>query len=133
MKIAITATAQSLDAQVDSRFGRCPYYLIVETEDLSFTALANPGVSQGSGAGIQAAQFLADKGVQHILTGNCGPKAHQTLAAAGISVSVGCSGTVREAVEQFKTGKLPAASGPSVGGHFGTGSGGGRGRRAGRQ
>ena len=60
MKIAVTAADPSLDATIDPRFGRCPYFLIVETEDLRFEAVANPSLSLGGGAGIQAAQLMAD-------------------------------------------------------------------------
>ena len=120
MKIAITATAPEFDAKVDPRFGRCPFFLIVETDDLSFEAMENPNITQGSGAGIQSAQLMADKGVQHVLTGNCGPNAHQTLAAANIAVSIGCSGSVREVAEQFKAGQFTASAGPNVAGHYGT-------------
>lgn len=120
MKIAITATAPNLDANVDPRFGRCPFFLIVETDDLSFEAIENPSIVQGSGAGIQSAQLMAEKGVQHVLTGNCGPNAHQTLAAADIAVSVGCSGSIREVVEQFKAGQMNESAGPNVAGHYGT-------------
>jgi predicted Fe-Mo cluster-binding NifX family protein len=120
MKIAITATAPELDAKVDPRFGRCPFFLIVETDDLSFEAMENPNITQGSGAGIQSAQLMVDKGVQHVLTGNCGPNAHQTLAAANIAVSVGCSGSIREVAEQFKAGQFTASTGPNVAGHYGT-------------
>jgi len=121
MKIAVTATEPSLDARMDPRFGRCPYFLVVETDDGSFEAVENQSVSLGGGAGIQSAQLMADKGVQTVLTGNCGPNAYQTLAAAGIAVIVGCGGTVADVVEQFKAGQLNAASEPSVPGKFGLG------------
>ena len=121
MKIAVTATEPSLDARMDPRFGRCPYFLVVETDDASFEAVENQSVSLGGGAGIQSAQLMADKGVQTVLTGNCGPNAYQTLAAAGIAVIVGCGGSVADVVEQFKAGQLNAASEPSVPGKFGLG------------
>jgi len=121
MKIAVTATEPSLDARMDPRFGRCPYFLVVETDDASFEAVENQSVSLGGGAGIQSAQLMASKGVQTVLTGNCGPNAYQTLAAAGIAVIVGCGGTVADAVEQFKAGQLNAAAEPSVAGKFGLG------------
>ncbi|MCL5271346.1 MAG: NifB/NifX family molybdenum-iron cluster-binding protein [bacterium] len=108
MKIAVTATGPTLDAKVDPRFGRCPYFLVLGTDDLTSEALGNPNVALGGGAGIQSAQFMTERGVRHVLTGNCGPNAHQTLSAAGIGVIVGCSGTVREAVEQWRTGRLSA-------------------------
>jgi predicted Fe-Mo cluster-binding NifX family protein len=122
MKIVVTATEPSLDGAVDPRFGRCPYFLIVETDDLAFEAVENPNVVLGGGAGIQSAQLMNEKGVRFVLTGNCGPNAHRTLSAAGIEVIVGCSGLVQDVVEQFKAGRLDAAAEPNVAGHFGTGN-----------
>ncbi len=122
MKIVVTATIPSLDGAVDPRFGRCPYFMIVETDDLEFEAVENPNVALGGGAGIQSAQFMNEKGVRFVLTGNCGPNAYRTLAAAGIEVIVGCSGLVRDVVEQFKAGRLDAANEPNVADHFGTGN-----------
>ena len=122
MKIVVTATGPSLDGPVDPRFGRCPYFVIVETDDLAFEAVENPNVTLGGGAGIQSAQLMNEKGVRFVLTGNCGPNAHRTLSAAGIEVIVGCSGRVRDVVEQFKAGRLDAADEPNVAGHFGTGN-----------
>ncbi len=127
MKIAITAAGTTLDAQVDPRFGRCPCFLIVETDDLSFEAVENPNLSLGGGAGIQSAQLMAEKGVKHVLTGNCGPNAHQTLAAAGIGIVVGCSGIVRAAVEKYKAGQLAPTTAPNVASHHGMGGGAGMG------
>ena len=71
------------------------------------------------GAGISAAQMIAGKGVQAVLTGNCGPNAHQALSAVGIGVIVGCAGTTREVAEQFKTGQLRPTDQPNVPGHAG--------------
>ena len=120
MKIVVTATDPSLDGAVDPRFGRCRYFVIVETDDLAFEAVENPNITLGGGAGIQSAQFMNEKEVRFVLTGNCGPNAYRTLAAAGIEVIVGCSGLVRDVVEQFKAGRLNAAAEPNVAGHFGT-------------
>jgi len=114
MNIAITATQPSLDAKVDPRFGRCPYFLIVDTDTLSFEAVENPNVTLGGGAGIQSAQLMAERDVKHVLTGNCGPNAYQTLSAAGISVIIGCSGTISDVIEQFKAGQFSAADQPNV-------------------
>ncbi len=119
MKVAITATGASLDAQVDPRFGRCAYFLIVDTASMDFEAVENPNVALGGGAGIQSGQLMAEKDVQFLLTGNCGPNAHQTLSAAGIQIIVGCSGVVRDVVEQFKAGQFNATGSPNVASHFG--------------
>jgi predicted Fe-Mo cluster-binding NifX family protein len=151
MKIAVSAAGTDLDAMVDRRFGRCQCFLIVDTEDMTVDVLENSAVALGSGAGIQAAQNLAEKGVTHVLTGNCGPKAHQALTSAGIGVIVDCAGRVRDVVAQFKTGPFspaqqpnvadPSAGGPGVpvqavrgggGGAMGMGRGMGMGKGGGR-
>jgi predicted Fe-Mo cluster-binding NifX family protein len=127
MKICVTATANSLDAQIDPRFGRCSYLVIVDSETMRFEAIPNMAAGVTGGAGIQAAQTIASKGVALLITGNVGPKAFQALSAAGIEVMTGAFGTVREAVEKFKRGELKTTGIPTVGGHFGMG-----GRRGGR-
>lgn len=126
MKICITATSASLDAQIDPRFGRCAYFIFIESETMQFEAVPNTAVSASGGAGIQAAQAIANKGAKLLITGNVGPKAFNALSAAGIEIMIGAFGSVREAVEKFKKGELGKASSPTVGGHFGLG---GRGTR----
>ncbi|MDK2972979.1 MAG: hypothetical protein PWP23_2734 [Candidatus Sumerlaeota bacterium] len=120
MKIAISATRGSLDAQLDPRFGRCAYFLLVETDDLSYEAIGNPNLSLGGGAGIQSAQLLTQQGVRHVLTGNCGPNAYQALSAAGIAVVAGCSGSVRDAIARFTAGEHPPIAEATVSNHYGT-------------
>jgi len=119
MKIAVTARGNDLDSQVDPRFGRAAMFVVVDTESMEFEAVANANVSVGGGAGIQSAQLVADRDVEAVLTGNCGPNAFRALEAAGIEVIVGVSGTVRAAVEQYKSGVLSAADTPSVASHAG--------------
>ena len=119
MKIAVTASEPTLDASLDPRFGRCAYFLIVDTDTMQLEAIENPSVGLGQGAGVQSAQLMAEKMVESVLTGNCGPNAHETLTAAGIKVVLGCSGAVRDAVERFKTGQLTSANAPNVAGHSG--------------
>lgn len=127
MKIAVTSTGPALDDNVEARFGRCPYFLIVDTDTMQLEAIENPNMALGGGAGIQSAQLMSEKGVTTVLTGNCGPNAFNVFGQAGIQVIVGVSGPVRNAVEQFKTGRLSSASEPNVASHFGTGGGMGRG------
>jgi predicted Fe-Mo cluster-binding NifX family protein len=119
MKVAVTSTGSTLEAAADPRFGRCATFVLVETDDMSIESVRNESGERGGGAGIQSAQLMAQKGVKAVLTGNCGPNAHQTLRAAGIDVYVGCSGTIREIVELFKSGQLRAALAPNVGDHAG--------------
>jgi predicted Fe-Mo cluster-binding NifX family protein len=119
VKIAISAEGPSLDAAVDPRFGRCAYFIVVETASGRFEAVQNGGGSRTGGAGIQSAQLLAQQGIQAVLTGNCGPNAYQTLEAAGIQVVVGCVGSVSEAVRRFVAGELRPAAAPNVASHAG--------------
>ena len=121
MRVAISATGKTLDAAVDPRFGRCSTLLFVETDDMSFEAVDNGNRSLGGGAGIQTAQLVSHKGVKAVLTGNCGPNAHQTLSAAGIEVFAGCSGTVSEVLARFKAGQLQPTASPNVATHSGIG------------
>jgi len=120
MKIAVTSTGPSLDDNVEARFGRCPYFLIIDTDTMRYEAIENPNIALGGGAGIQSAQLMSEKGVTVVLTGNCGPNAFNVFGQAGVQVIVGVSGPVRSAVEQFKTGAFSSASGPNVASHFGT-------------
>ncbi len=123
MKIAVTSTGTSLDSEIDPRFGRCRFFLLVETDDLQFEALENQNITLGGGAGIQSAQLMDEKQVKYVLTGNCGPNAYRALEAAGIQVITGCYGTVRQAVESFRSGSFESMQGPNVENHFGAGFG----------
>jgi len=136
MKICVTSTGPSMDAPVDPRFGRCQYFMIVDSETMEYEAMPNPSIGASGGAGIQAAQTVSGKGVGAVVTGNLGPNATQTLGAAGIQMVTGASGTVRDAVEQYKSGRLQQITGPTVpeysglggaGAGAGAGMGGGRG------
>jgi len=128
MKIAITATGTTLDAEVDPRFGRCQYFIIVDPETMEFEAVENSSAMAAGGAGIATGQTIANKGVEIVLTGNCGPNAYQTLAAAGIQVITGVTGKVRDAIEGYKSGRFQAISQATVDAHFGMGGGMGMGR-----
>jgi predicted Fe-Mo cluster-binding NifX family protein len=125
MKIAVSANGPTLDAEVDPRFGRCPYFIIADPETMEFEAIDNASAMASGGAGISAAQMVAGKGVAAIITGNCGPNAHQVLAAAGIEMITGASGKVKDVIESYRDGKFKASSQPNVPDHFGMGGGGG--------
>ena len=138
MRIAVSAAGTDLNAPVDPRFGRCPYFVIVETETMDYEAIPNTAQGAMSGAGIQAAQTVISRGAKAVLTGNVGPNAYQVFSATGVQVITGVFGTVREAVERFKRGELKAAptpaqplyGGPGFGMGYGMGMrrGGGMGR-----
>ena len=128
MKICVSASSDSLDANVDSRFGRCPYFVIIDSETMEFSAITNDSTNAAHGAGIQAAQTVANMGAKVVITGNVGPNAFNVLSATGIKIVTGASGSVKEAVEKYKSGQLKETGNPTVGGHFGMGKGQGRGR-----
>ncbi|MFO7618174.1 MAG: NifB/NifX family molybdenum-iron cluster-binding protein [Thermoplasmata archaeon] len=119
MKIAITSTGQDLNAQTDPRFGRCQYFIILDPETMKFTAHDNASAMQRGGAGPMAAKIISDLGAEIVITGDVGPNAFDALRAAGIKSFVGASGTVTQAMQQWKDGKLMEAGGASVGSHAG--------------
>ena len=127
MKICVTANASNLDSQIDPRFGRCSYLIIVDSQTMQFEAIPNMAAGATGGAGIQAVQTIAKKDVKLLITGNVGPNAFGALSAAGIEIVTGAFGFVKEAVEKFNRGEFQKTSAPTVGSHFGTGGkGGGR-------
>jgi len=119
MKVAISSQGSDLSSQVDPRFGRARHFVVVDTESDAIEPFDNTqNLNAAQGAGIQAAANVAQLGVEAVITGHCGPNAFRGLAAAGIKVYVNASGTVAEAFEQMKAGKLDASDSPDVQGHW---------------
>ncbi|MFP4106159.1 MAG: NifB/NifX family molybdenum-iron cluster-binding protein [Phycisphaerae bacterium] len=119
MKIALTTTGSTLDSPVDPRFGRAKAFVIYDTETDEYTTAGNDqNLNAAQGAGIQAAKNVAAHGVQAVVTGHVGPKAFSTLAAAGIAVYTGATGTIADAIEQFKQDRLQQADQADVQGHW---------------
>ena len=149
MKVAISAAGKNLESTIDERFGRCRYFIILETDDMRYEVIENTNADLSTSAGIQSASLVASKGVEAVITGNCGPKAMQVFATTTIQVIIGQHGMVKDVVEKFKRGELnpstrgnvpgksgvaqtesaPGAGQPgmNVGGGRGMGGGGGRG------
>ena len=121
MKIAISSSGKDLESAIDERFGRCGYFIIVDPESLEFEAVENPGGQAMGGAGPLAAQTVINKGVQALVTGNVGPKAYDTIAAAGIKAFTGARGTIRDGINMFLESSLKEASGPTAPMHGGMG------------
>jgi predicted Fe-Mo cluster-binding NifX family protein len=114
MKIIITVTSPTLDSDVDPRFGRGAYLLVVDPDTLEWQVHPNPGVTASGGAGIQAAQFVTGLKVDAVISGDFGPHAFQALDAAGIPLYVfGDCRTAREAMAQFKQGQLQRVGAPT--------------------
>jgi predicted Fe-Mo cluster-binding NifX family protein len=119
MKIVISAQGASLDSPADPRFGRARYFIVIDTDTEQYSAHDNTlNLNAAQGAGIQSAKNVADLGVQAVVTGNVGPKAHATLSAAGIEMYTGASGTVRDALQAFRAGTLSRADRANVEGHW---------------
>lgn len=137
MKIVVTAAGMTMDSAVDPRFGRAACLLIIDSEtgELLEAIDNSAGRDAAQGAGIGTAALVADKGVAAILTGRVGPKAMPIVEKAGIQVVSDVTGTVRQAVEQFRQappGAAAARSTPSSATPGGGGGGQGRGMGGGR-
>jgi predicted Fe-Mo cluster-binding NifX family protein len=126
MQIVVTAEQPRLDSAVDSRFGRCGFFIFIDTETREWEAVDNRDAVRSSGAGIGAAQFVLSKGAKAVVTGFAGPKATQVLTAAGVEILSVTSGTVHQALENFKADGAQAFreadGGPSTS-SFGRGQG----------
>ncbi len=119
MKILVTAQNADSGQPLDVRFGRCPIFIIYDTEQKTFEAVNNPGSESGGGAGIAAAQKAAELKVDAVITGQVGPNAFEVLNAANIKVYTGQSGIVRDILENWQTIQIEPQSAPTVQSHHG--------------
>jgi predicted Fe-Mo cluster-binding NifX family protein len=114
MKILLTSTSDTIQGNVDPRFGRAAYLLMMDTETNEWEVQANSGVNASGGAGIQAAQVASAHGVQAAISGDFGPHAFTALKAAGIAMYLyGNCQTIPAAIEQFKAGRLVQVDAPT--------------------
>ncbi len=129
-KVAVSSQGQDLQSQVDPRFGRAAFFLVVDDQNMSFTVLDNTRArDMNSGAGIQAAEAVSRAGAGVLLSGVVGPKAFQALETAGVVVVQDAQGSVAEAVRAYLDGDIPQAESPAAGHVFvGRGKSGSRGR-----
>ena len=119
MKIAVTSSGQSLDSPVESRFGRAPYFIVVDTETGAWEVRDNEqNLNAQQGAGVRPVEIVSKSGARLLITGHFGPKAFKALRAAGIQVVVGANGTAGDAVAALKSGKLQVAQNADVEGHW---------------
>ena len=132
MRIVVTANGADLDAPTSPVFGRCSTYVFVDTETMTFEAVENPAINAAGGAGIQAAQFVVERGAQAAVTGNVGPNAFNVFQSANVPIYLFGEGTVRQAVKADKEGQLSIVGGATVQAHAGMGMGRGMGRGTGR-
>lgn len=114
MKVAVSSQGEGIHSQVDSRFGRSPFLVLVDTETGEVESVPNPALSSAHGAGIGTVQFLCQKGIGAVCTQNVGPNALSALNASEIRVWSVAGGTVADAVLQFKGGLLEEHKGATV-------------------
>jgi len=152
VKICVSSSGTDLDAPVNPRFGRCNYFMMVDSDSMEFTSIPNEGMMASGGAGIRAAQTVVSNNAEVVITGSVGPNAMPALQDAGVEILTGTFSSVRDAIESYKKGALktidspgPAhrgmgvgrgamgnGAGPMTGGGYGAGGGYGRGRGGGR-
>jgi predicted Fe-Mo cluster-binding NifX family protein len=119
MRLAVTARESAVDSPIDQRFGRARYLIVVDAETGNAEAHDNKvNLNAVQGAGIQTAQNVARLNVEAVLTGHLGPNAFRALSAVGIKAYTGLQGTVAEAIEEFKAGKLDPVDSADVEGHW---------------
>jgi predicted Fe-Mo cluster-binding NifX family protein len=119
MKLAITSTGNNLSADMDPRFGRAAYFIIVDSETLEYSVVENAqSLNLPQGAGIQAGKTIINQQASVLITGNCGPKAFQVLAQAGIDIKIGASGSIENVIQAYNRGELQSADTANVEGHW---------------
>ena len=107
MRIAVGSAGKEIDSEMDPRFGRAPWLLLVDPETMEFEAVENSqNAGAAQGAGIRAASMMPEKKVVAVIAGRVGPKAVNTLQAAGIAIVEGIGGTVRQAVSRYASGEF---------------------------
>jgi predicted Fe-Mo cluster-binding NifX family protein len=115
MKIAVASTGKTISSRVDDRFGRCPYFLVLDTKSMTTEMIENPGQKEKNAAGIRACQMLIAEGINAVVVKNIGHNSHVTLTGAGMDVYIITSGTVGAAMKKVRQGELTPAERPTVG------------------
>jgi predicted Fe-Mo cluster-binding NifX family protein len=119
MKIAVTATGQEMSSNMDPRFGRAKFFVVVDTDTNKSEAHDNAqNLNAAQGAGIQSAETVVRLGAETVITGNVGPKAFRALNAAEIKIYLAGEGSVADVVQRFKAGELKEVSSANVEGHW---------------
>jgi predicted Fe-Mo cluster-binding NifX family protein len=119
MKIALTAQGNELSSEIDIRFGRAKWLIVVDTETGDCQVHDNVvNLNAVQGAGIQTGQNIANLGVEAVITGNVGPNAFKTLNVAGVKIFLAEKQTVQEAIDSFKAGKLEEVNQANVESHW---------------
>lgn len=107
MNVCITAKEATIDALVEERFGRSPYFIIIDEDTEKITPIVNEHAEAMGGVGPKSAQILVNNNVKILITGQIGGNAQRALNAAGIMVySYKEGGSVKEALSLYRQNKL---------------------------
>ena len=119
MKVAVTSQGPDMTSEIDPRFGRARFFILIDTDSDLFTARDNRrNVDMVGRAGVSAAQDIVRLGVDALITEKVGPRTLATLQAGNIDVYVGASGHVRDALAQFRRGELERIGEPTIEEHW---------------
>jgi len=119
MKVAVTSQGENLESEVDARFGRAKYLLVVDSETNEFQVHDNAvNLNAAQGAGIQTGMNIANLEVDAVITGNVGPNAFKTLDAAKVKIFLAKQCTIQEAIDSLKAGQLKEVDNANVEGHW---------------
>jgi predicted Fe-Mo cluster-binding NifX family protein len=119
MKVAIASEDGKLESEVSAYFGRAPYFIFADTTAEDHAAVANPAVDQSGGAGIRAAEFVANQGARAVVAGDIGPNAYRVFSAAGVACYTASGMSARASVEGLRLGTLEALKAASAAAHSG--------------
>jgi predicted Fe-Mo cluster-binding NifX family protein len=112
MIIAVTSMGDSLEDQMAYRLARSAYYLIIDTESMDVEPIENMDRVLDREVSDENLRLMRDRGVRLVVTGHCGPEAHELFGGVGIGVLPGVSGSVVEAVERCRDQELPGEAVP---------------------
>jgi len=115
MKVGVPAKGESIDSAVDERFGRCPFFVVVDADSLALDVFKNPAPAEKDAAGILACQMLMEKGADTVVVKNIGHNALVSLTGGGVRVYVGAEGSILDTIEKLKNGELAPAETATVG------------------
>lgn len=107
MKIAVMSTGPTLDDPVSTEFDRSKFLLIIDFDTLQCEAMISPVVKDnGRAAGELLAQQLLAANVSMVLASHIDLKVLKSflrsLQGRGVQIVDGMSGSVRNAIRQFK-------------------------------
>ena len=119
MRVLVVSQGRHPESRIEPRFGKARFFFVANT--VAGWSAVHPNThdpDSGEFSGIRTAMNAAELGVDAVIVDHIGPHALETLQARRIVVYVGATGTVREAVEQFKASQLACAIRPNVAAHW---------------